>query len=300
MRITCLVLIFFPAISVFSQSKSFSDEPKKGSYLYYGQPAFEDNSFLIEEAINQEKGILQHISNFYYDNLNGGNFVYSFTQEIPITHLRHQLNYTLYYNVFNPKINGSIGGFGDINIGYHYMLSGKKSKLMVVPSINLILPTGNVQVGSGSGGFGGQFSLAITKRLSHKLITNLNLGTTFVSRANRYEPDRDGALFNYEKDLQNNTLGASIIWYQTRNFNWLVEYVLNLAQEIRSDGSVGNKQFSILNPGFRFAIDHPIMQIVPGLSAPINFNNGKFESVGIFVYLSFEPEYLPFSKPKTR
>src|SRR5258706_1791513 len=94
------------------QSPTIEETPRKGSYLYFRQPAFEDNSFLIEEAITQEKGVWQHVSTFYLDNLHSGNFVYSFSQEIPITHLRHQLSYTLYYNVLNPKTGSSSSGFG--------------------------------------------------------------------------------------------------------------------------------------------------------------------------------------------
>ncbi len=300
MRTYCLILFSFTTRVALGQFAPISEIPKKGSYLYYGQPAFEDNSFLIEEAINQEKGILQHISNFYYDNLRSGNFVYSFTQEIPITHLRHQLNYTLYYHVFNPKINGSTGGFGDVSIGYHYMLSGKKEKLMVVPGFTLILPTGNAKAGSGAGGIGGQFSLSVTKRISHKLIANVNIGTTIISNANRYDSNLNGSVLNYEPNLQHSNIGASIIWYQKRKFNWLLEYISNFTQEIKPDGTIDHKNFLTLNPGFRFAIDHPRMQIVPGLSTPLIFNNGNFNQVGIFFYLSFEPEYLPFSKAKTR
>src|SRR5579872_6608699 len=152
------------------QIEPIKDIPKKGSYLYFRQPAFEDNSFLIDEAITQEKGILQHISTFYLDNLRGGNFVYSFAQEIPITHLRHQLSYTLYYNLLNPKTGSTVNGFGDIDLTYSYMALGKKDWAMVVPSFNLILPTGNAAKGLGAGGLGGRLSVAVTKRLSNKLI----------------------------------------------------------------------------------------------------------------------------------
>src|SRR6267142_3110369 len=166
------------------QSPTIDETPRKGSYLYFRQPAFEDNSFLIDEAFTQEKGVLQHRSTFYLDNLHGGNFVYSFSQEIPITHLRHQINYTIYYNVLNANAGGS--GFGDLDIGYRFMALGKKDWAMVVPGFTLILPTGNATYGNGSGGVGGRLSVAVTKRLSNRLVTHYNAGYTYIFKADRF------------------------------------------------------------------------------------------------------------------
>ncbi|HUS20121.1 MAG TPA: hypothetical protein VMZ25_10765, partial [Terriglobales bacterium] len=45
-------------------------------------PAIEDNSFLIEEAYNQEHGVVQHIQSFTR-TWNSQDWVYSFTQEWP-------------------------------------------------------------------------------------------------------------------------------------------------------------------------------------------------------------------------
>lgn len=42
-------------------------------------PAIQDNSFLVEEAYNQEKGIVQHISTFVY-YADSHDWSYSFTQ----------------------------------------------------------------------------------------------------------------------------------------------------------------------------------------------------------------------------
>src|SRR6185312_16420034 len=51
----------------------------------------QDNSFLIEEAYNQESGVVQHISTF--ERADGGDWAYSFTQEWPLGGIRHQLSY---------------------------------------------------------------------------------------------------------------------------------------------------------------------------------------------------------------
>ena len=54
------------------------------------QPGIQDNSFLVEEAYNQERGVVQHINTF--SRLwNTKDWVYTFTQEWPMPgDARHQ------------------------------------------------------------------------------------------------------------------------------------------------------------------------------------------------------------------
>ena len=299
-RLNWLLALMMLSTMVAGQQDNLSSLPRKGSYLYFGQPAFEDNSFLLEEAINQEKRIMQYSSNFYFDNLRGGNFLYSFNHEIPLGSDLNQISYALTYYLQNSSVTGSKGGgLGDLNVSYHRMISDKKAWAMVVPGLTVIIPTG--KNGFGSGGLGGQLSLLVTKRLSRKIVTHYNLGYTFVSNADFYISNITGSqVVAYEKDLKHKNLGASVIWYQTRKFNWMLEYVSNFFTDIKTDGSESGRHQLTLNPGFRFAIDHNFTQIVPGISAPIIFSNGKYDHVGLFFYLSFEMEYLPFTKPKSR
>ena len=44
-------------------------------------PPIQDNSFLLEEAYNQEAGVVQHISAF--QRMRGGEWIATFTQEWP-------------------------------------------------------------------------------------------------------------------------------------------------------------------------------------------------------------------------
>jgi hypothetical protein len=58
-------------------------------------PEIQDNSFLVEEAYNQEFGVVQHIQTLQrvWDS---NDWVYTFTQEWPVdASPRHQLSYTL-------------------------------------------------------------------------------------------------------------------------------------------------------------------------------------------------------------
>src|SRR6266566_8506226 len=59
------------------------------------QPRIQDNSFLVEEAYNQNFGVVQHISSFTRF-WNSKDWNYTFTQEWPVPRdPRHQLSYTL-------------------------------------------------------------------------------------------------------------------------------------------------------------------------------------------------------------
>src|SRR5438105_1588271 len=63
----------------------------------------QDNSFLVEEAYNQEPGVIQHIFTFVYqvDKQRGPDdraLVANFTQEWPLLSQTHQLSYSLLYN----------------------------------------------------------------------------------------------------------------------------------------------------------------------------------------------------------
>src|SRR5690606_10195041 len=67
-----------------------------------------DNSFLVEEAFNQERGVFQNIFGFQRKD---GAWDFAFTQEWPVTTERNQLSYTV-------PVAGVSGttGFGDVMI----------------------------------------------------------------------------------------------------------------------------------------------------------------------------------------
>jgi opacity protein-like surface antigen len=296
----CVLLLALASLQLAAQLPDLKDFPKKGSYLYFNQPAFEDNSFLLSEAINQEKGVMQYVSNLYFDNLRGGNFLYNFTHQIPLGGEKHQVSYTLFYYLQNEHAtSGGGGGFGDINLTYQYMLTGKKSWAMVVPSFTVIIPTG--KNGYGSGGLGGEADIFITKRISRRVVTHYNFGYTFISNADHYISTVTGSQeVGFERDLQYKKIAASVIWYPVRKFNVMLEYVSNFLTDINADGTLSATHQTTVNPGLRFAIDYKRVQIVPGISAPVIFSGETYSHTGLFFYLSFEPEYLPFTKMKHR
>src|SRR5262249_59004860 len=71
------------------------------------EPGISDNSFLLEEAYNQERGVVQHINGL--SRFGGADWVYTFTQERPVPAAQHQLSYTI------AVLDAEQGpGFGDL------------------------------------------------------------------------------------------------------------------------------------------------------------------------------------------
>jgi len=271
--------------------------PRKGSYLEHGQPVIEDNSMFIEEAFNQEAGIIQHISNLIIDD---GNVIYAYTQEIPLADVKHQLSFGISYNSFKkPDELQQFGnseylthGIGDLFINYRPLLSGKNAWALVIPRFTLIAPLGDARYGFGAGAWGGQFNLAVTKRLGKKFVTHYNAGYTAFAKADYYSVDTEGApKFVHERNLTGTNLGVSAIWFVTPRFNLMTEYACMFQQEFMDLGTVGLNRNVVINPGFRFAVDIGKVQIVPGAGIPLNFVNGSFQNSAAFIYLSIEPAY---------
>ena len=76
----------------------------------------EDNSFLIEEAYNQEEGVVQHIFTAAYTKsgrTHGWGF--SFTQEWPVLSQTHQFSYTLPYSWLRAD-GDRASGIGDVEV----------------------------------------------------------------------------------------------------------------------------------------------------------------------------------------
>jgi hypothetical protein len=218
-----------------------------------------DNSFLIEEAYNQEAGVVQHISTFSRPH-GGGAWNYAFTQEWPLGGITNQLSYTL--PMVNPE-GGSGAGIGDVALNYRYQLVARESAdgataVHVAPRASLLLPTGSEAEGRGTGDVGVQANLPVSWVVSPALVTHWNAGVTVVSSS---------ADFN---------LGASAIYRLRRSVNLLVEAVW-----LDPDGVY-------LNPGVRWAHDFAGgLQVVPGVAYTVAIGPDAGPDA-LFLYLSFE------------
>ena len=239
--------------------------------------AIEDNSFLIEEAYNQEPGVVQHISNGQYYGRDI-KFIYTFTQEWPITGYKHQLSYDISY-----LSSESINGVDAISVNYRYQLFYRDDWACVSPRLSLIIPTSNSNNRFGDGTFKAQINLPISKRISESLVTHFNLGSTYHHRIEWRDPGSNKVLRKSSFDFH---VGGSIIWLTMQNMNLVLEWRTDLVGKSNVTGTIDRSIETIVNPGIRHAININNLQIVQGVSLPVTVGN-DVEAVALF-YLSFE------------
>jgi hypothetical protein len=209
-----------------------------------------DNSFLVEEAFNQERGIFQNI--FVWTLNDSHNWQGSFTQEWPVPGMRHQFSYSIPF-----ADDDGAAGFNDFLINYRYqILEGSGGSLAVAPRASLILPTGNDALGLGSGKFGLQLNLPASKQFGNFYV-HANVGMTWI-------PDSE------HQEL----LAGSVIWQTTPMFHLMLEAV----------GQFGDS--FTLSPGFRRGWGDE-KQIVVGLAAPVTWAGGSSQ-VALLTYFSYE------------
>lgn len=274
MKKSILLAFFLVSTALFSQ-KTVSEFSE----------AIEDNSFLIEEAYNQEKGVVQHISNLQYmpDSLNPA-FQFAFTQEWPFMSQTHQFSYTI---PFASIMDGKYSGIGDIMLNYRYQLTGHDDFITIAPRFSLILPTGDELKELGNGVTGFEVNIPMSKRIHEYFSTHVNIGL-------KYFPGIAPSHGQYTYDQSTFYGGASLIYLPTYNLNFMCEALYLQTNNKYSTGLKSENTTFILNPGVRYAWDIGELQIVPGFSMPLVFekayNNSEFDNMkaNYFFYLSFE------------
>ena len=241
----------------------------------------QDNSFLIEEAYNQEDGVVQHINSF--TRLRDGQWAYTFTQEWPVTGIKHQLSYTIPIARAASEV-GKTTGIGDIALNYRYQLIGDgDAGVAVAPRLSLLVPTGDEKKGLGAGGLGIQFNIPVSVVLSPLFVTHLNAGMTFTPAAK----NASGAKGN----LQDYNLGQSLIWLASPNFNVMFEALWQNQEEVVGPKRTERHNEFQINPGIRWAYNFKSgLQIVPGVSLPVGLGPSEGQW-GVMVYLSFEHSF---------
>ena len=266
------VLVGISSMALIPAELFAQDENKRES------EGIEDNSFLIEEAYNQDPGVIQHINSFQY--MKDKTWVYTFTQEWPVPKEQHQLSFTIPFLSTLP-----FSGIGDVLINYRYQ-AVLTNRIGFSPRLSLVVPTGNYKIGAGAGVPGYQFSLPLSFLVSRKFVTHYNLGTTLTFNAK----SPDGS----KSDLITTNYGISLIWLTSKTFNLMLETVGNTYLTKKTTKNFGATYSLFVNPGFRYAINFKSgLQIVPGLAFPVGVgpSGGQY---GLFAYLSFEgPVWKP-------
>jgi len=239
----------------------------------------QDNSFLIEEAYNQEDGVIQHISTFQRLT-NSHDWAYTQTDEWPFRSYLHQVSVTL-AATHAGSFAGSGAGWGDTAFNYRYQLVGSGgTKVAIAPRMTLLFPTGAHRFGRGSGGLGLQTNLPLSIQHSARWVTHWNVGATWIPHA--LDQRRDAAA------TTGVNLGQSVVWLARSRVNVLLETLWTTSEQVVGPHKTVRSQDLYVSPGVRWAYNlRGGLQIVPGVAAPIGVGPCAGEK-GVIFYLSFE------------
>lgn len=233
-----------------------------------------DNSFLIEEAYNQEARVVQHIGVF--ERAKGGAWAFAFTQEWPMLGQRHQLSYSLPAESPAPGVRG----IGDVALNYRYELTNTR-RVTIAPRVSAVLPTGDWRRGLGLGGPGLEFNLPVSWTVSPRVVTHWNAGLGHTPSA-RHLAGR--------APITSVTLGQSTILLAAPVFNVMLETLWSRENFASDFGAGADTETFVVSPGARYAINRGGTQIVPGIAVPIGVGPSRGLTSLIF-YLSVEHGY---------
>jgi hypothetical protein len=236
-------------------------------------PPIRDNSFLIEEAYNQEPGVVQHVLLFARDRATR-DWELGFTQEWPFRSQDHQLSYSV------PLVSvAGRSGIGDVALNYRYRWLARARTESVI-RLSALLPTGSAERGRGAGGAGVELNLPVSMEIGRALAAHWNVGGSVIPSARAVDGTRRAAneLF----------AGASVVWLLHPMLNVLAESVWSRAEVPGIGGTRASETSLTLAPAVRGAINlRSGAQIVPGAGLTLDARDGMRVS-GLLLYLSFE------------
>jgi len=237
----------------------------------------QDNSFLIEEAYNQEAGVVQHIGTLQRHRRD---WFFGFTQEWPFTTQTHQVSYTIPYSWLRSD-GQHAQGVGDITFHYRYQaLTESATTPAFAPRLSLIVPTGSRSKGLGDGSLGLEVLLPFSKIVSDRVTLHANAGMTHLLDVEGHSPTSF-------------LLGGSAIYAVTRDFNFMLEGLVEWTESVNDARELERETTFTLSPGFRKAFNFPDdKQVVVGFATPITFSRDRTD-VGLFFYASLEHRFLP-------
>ncbi len=232
-----------------------------------------DNSFLIEEAYNQEPGVVQHITLFSRDRTTR-DWELGFTQEWPLASQNHQLS----YSVPLMRTAGS-RGIGDVAVNYRYRWLARARSEAVI-RLSALLPTGDADRGRGAGAAGAEINLPLSVEIGRALVTHWNAGGSVVPSARAPDGTR--------RAVRELFAGASAVWLVHPILNLLAETVWSRGETLGTGGTRSTETSLTLVPGVRGAINlRSGAQIVPGAGLMVE-TVGRARVSGLLLYLSFE------------
>ncbi|HET8562679.1 MAG TPA: transporter, partial [Candidatus Binatia bacterium] len=222
LTLCCAIGVFFSDVQILANEKRPID-------------GISDNSFLVEEAYNQEQGEVQHIFNAVYTNdSRRRGWSFNLTQEWWLFSPDHQISYSIpSYRLWEQGEKRR--GIGDILVEYRYQLLDEGPNLpAVAPKFSLFLPTGNRDRGTGNGAVGYEWSIAASKKVAPRFALHGNLGLTYLPKV-RVALDADQRL-SPKRSLVSYSVGASAVFALSSHIHMLLEWVSEFEQDINDEG----------------------------------------------------------------
>jgi hypothetical protein len=239
-------------------------------------PYTEDNSILIEEAYNQEFGVVQHVTTFTFAGPRHRDLAFELTQEWPFATQRDQLSYTI--QLLRP--DGGSTGLGDLAIHYRRQFGMEGRRWALAPSASLILPAGDVDHGRGDGSVGLELGIPFSYTISRDLATHWNASAEVL-------PWAKTAGSSDRKALKSAQVGASLIGPMRAPVQLMLESLVTVEEEFVAPGRTESFSSWIISPAVRVAFNLGGLQLVPGFAVPVTRSEG--ESVTDFIiYFSAE------------
>ncbi len=248
-------------------------------------PVIQDNSFLVEEAYNQDAGVVQHITTYQVQRGIPG-FQASFTQEWPVGSIKNQLSYGIPLSRANSET-----GVGDLALNYRYQAVGNgDAKLAISPRLSVTLPTGDWKKSRGAGGAGVSAAIPVSYVINPLLVTHFDLGAGIIPSARDAFGDRS-------RTLNWTTAGRAIVTASNK-IQPMLEAVYLRGQAVVGRDRTVRSESVLISPGFRGAFNFRSgLQIVPGIAFPIGVGTSSGQRYAFF-YLSFEHPFNEEGRPK--
>ena len=260
---TALVLLFILTGGARAQQAPPPAEPSRPFEIL-------DNSFLVEEAFNQETGVFQNIFGFVRGT---DEWELVFTQEWPLGAQTHQLSYTLPF----VGVNGS-DGVGDALLNYRYQVwTEEGARPAFAPRVSLVLPSGGRERGLDALGY--QVNLPFSRQFDDFYV-HWNAGFTSFAGVEADDTGEETTLFTPH-------VSGSLIWRARPMVHPMLEAILE-----SEDSPGGRASLFTISPGLRVGKNYGDHQMVIGAALPVTFHADGSDAA-VLLYFSYE---LPFRR----
>lgn len=242
--------------------------------LSFAEP-IEDNSFLVEEAYNQDPGVVQFI-NVYQKSNKTKDWSYVFINELPILSRAHQFSYEIPYSYLESTDKT---GLGDIKLNYRYEFFGNDT-FTTTGRLSYVTTTGKFEDGLGAGVNTYEASLITSVKINEQWVQHWNVGVAHTPKAKL----ATGETADNNRFFWN----LSNVYLITDAFNFMLEFASSQKEATIGQGKTEWSSQFIVSPSLRHGFDVGDWQFVPGIAMPSTVGANPGTENQTLVYLSIE------------